>query len=257
MTHDPDLLEAVERAAARGWPAGETADIDGWLARTTSGGSVRANTVAALDYTGSDVAASVARVVAFYRERGAVPRFTVSAASRPPGLDGHLAAAGWRRSDDHLTMVKAVGVPSAPALEIHRSARPDAAWYAVYLQGLSANRRAAAPAIVERVPAPCVFLSARRAVEVMASGLTVIDGALASVQCMATQAAARRTGAATAVLCAIEDEAVRAGARWLYLQTDADNAAAIGLYTRFGFTTLGRYHTRDCESPAAPPTGAA
>jgi ribosomal protein S18 acetylase RimI-like enzyme len=80
--------------------------------------------------------------------------------------------------------------------------------------------------------------------EVGSCGVTIVDGAVASVQCMATQPQFRRRGGARTVLAAIESAAASAGARWLYLQTGGDNTAARALYERTGFTVASRYHTR-------------
>lgn len=242
-------LAAIEQAVVRGWPAFETEAIDGWLARFASGGSVRANSVAALAWSGADVEAAVARVVAFYRARGGMPRFTVSEASRPAGLDAVLERAGWRRSDEHVTMAKDIAAAMAPAaapgIDVRLIESPTPAWQDVYLQGLTETRRTVAMRLVAGVPSPRQLFLAHRDGVAIACGLSVVDGALASVQCMATLPSARRTGAATAVLAAIEASAARHGARRLYLQADAHNAAAIGTYGRYGFSVIGRYHTRD------------
>ena len=61
---------------------------------------------------------------------------------------------------------------------------------------------------------------------------------------MATLVAARRTGAATAILAAIEADARANGVTRLYLQTDAANTGAISVYDRFGFHLVDRYHVR-------------
>lgn len=244
---DPDLL-AIERAAVRGWPAFETHAIDGWLARWASGGSVRANSVAALDWTGGDLDVAIARVVDFYRRRDAVPRFTICDASAPEGLDDALDRAGWVRRGDHVTMAKWVGPDRESAPDVMLLDRPGPAWLAVYLEGLSHDRLPVAARLVAGVPAPRKLFAAYRDGGIVASGMSVLDGALASVQCMATLPRARRTGAAAAVLAAIEDWAAGQGARRLYLQTDAANEAAISLYRKAGFTIAGRYHTRDLPS---------
>jgi N-acetylglutamate synthase len=244
MTRDAELL-AIERAAVRGWPARDTEVIDGWLARASGGTSVRGNSIAALDWTGLDLDAAIQHVVRFYRDRDEPPRFTISDVSVPAELDAVLNRAGWQRGVDHVTMAKTVdATATAPATVIEADA-PDAAWYDVYLDGLKSERRKVAPELIGRVPRPRTFFSAVRAGRVIGSGLSVVDGSLASVQCMATLASERRTGAAGSVLAAIEAHAVRHGVRRLYLQAETANTTAISLYTRFGFAVVGRYHTRD------------
>lgn len=245
MITQHDLL-AIERAAVGGWPALETEAIDGWLARFASGGSVRANTVAALDFHGPDPGAAIDRVIAFYRQRRAIPRFTITGVGAPPGLDAELDRRGWRRHGDHVTMAKDIEAPGpAPSLAIVESAEPTSSWTGVYLQGQSEARRPIAMQIVASIPKPRAFFTVLRDGVAIASGLSVPDGTLASVQCMATTPDARRTGAASAVLRAIERHALAQGARRLYLQTDRGNLAAIALYQRTGFAIVGHYHTRD------------
>lgn len=243
-----DELQAIERAVVRGWPALEIARIGGWVLRWSSGGSVRANTVAPLAFDGSaSLDDMIAAAEAFYRARRGAPAFTISGSAQPPGLDAALAARGWRRTGDHVTMAKRLpGTKPAPpdATSVAGRDGSDAAWYDAYLQGLTPDRRGIARRLVEGVPPPRRFFSAMRDGRTIASGLSVLDGTLASVQCMATLPEARRTGAATAVLAAIEAWATVNGARLIYLQTDAENAAAIGLYARFSFSPVDRYHTR-------------
>jgi hypothetical protein len=50
----------MEAAAVRSWPALETVDIDGWLWRYASGGSLRANSVSALSFRGADLGVACA-----------------------------------------------------------------------------------------------------------------------------------------------------------------------------------------------------
>jgi ribosomal protein S18 acetylase RimI-like enzyme len=46
------------------------------------------------------------------------------------------------------------------------------------------------------------------------------------------------------VLGAIEAQAAARGCRYLYLQTESANVAAVTLYESFGFQVAGRYHIR-------------
>jgi len=237
-------LLAIEQAAVRGWPALDSAVIDGWLWRHTSGGSVRANTVAALSFTGADAEAAITQVERRYRAVGAPSRFTVSEVSVPADLDARLAARGYARGDDHVTLAKPISAGTAPADVIEVGTDPDLGWMEVYLSGLTPDRRDVAPRLLAGLPMPRMVFTCRRMGRTVGSGLTIADGSLASVQCMATRPEARRQGCARSMLAAIECWAAAQGCSRLYLQTGADNDAALALYRRYGFCLEGRYHTR-------------
>jgi len=239
-----EALAAIERAAVRSWPALETAGIEGWLWRHTSGGSQRANSVAALAFTGADPDAAIAEAERRYRAKGAPCWFTISEVSEPGDLDRRLAARGYVRGPENVTMAKLVSAGQGAPDTVTHAPDPEAEWLAVYLAGLGADRRPAAPGILARLPAERAFFACRRDGSVVATGLSVADGGLASVQCMTTLAAARRQGCAREVLAAIEAWARAQGAGMLYLQTEAANAPAVALYEGFGFRLAGRYHLR-------------
>lgn len=243
------MLGEIEAAAVRSWPALETADIGGWLWRHASGGSLRANSVSTLVFAGGDVDAAIAEAERRYRARGSLCRFTITEVSLPADLDARLAAMGYARGEDHATMAKTIAdasrdTPRVPPSGVEISAAPSPDWLAIYLSGLSADRRAVAPRLLAGLPAPRAFFSCRRGSAVAGSGMSIADGGVASVQCMATLVSARRQGCAQAVLAAIEAWAATQGCTRLYLQAEAANAPAIALYEGFGFRLAGRYHLR-------------
>ena len=149
---------------------------------------------------------------------------------------------GYVRGDANVTMAKFVGASAAMPAETTLAAAPWPAWMEIYLSGLSADRRASAPSILQGLPANAMFIAAEQAGQAISSGLTIGDGRVASVQCMATAAAQRRRGGAQRALAAIEQLAANAGRDVLYLQTGADNTVAQALYRRCGFEIVGRYH---------------
>jgi N-acetylglutamate synthase len=244
MSIDRAELLAIEQAAVRGWPALNSARVDGWQWRHTSGGSVRANTVAALSFTGLDVQAAITEVERRYCAVGAPSRFTISEVSEPADLDDRLAARGYVRGNDHVTLAKPIGACAMPPDVIEIGADPDPEWMEVYLSGLTADRRGVAPRVLAGLPMPRMVFACRRMGRTVGSGLTIADGVLASVQCMATLPEAQRQGCAQSVLAAIECWAAARGCSLLYLQTGADNDAAQAVYRRCGFFPVGRYHTR-------------
>jgi ribosomal protein S18 acetylase RimI-like enzyme len=239
-----ELVAAIEAAAVRSWPALETAHLDGWLWRYASGGSLRANSVATLSFRGTDVDAAVREAERRYGASDAPCRFTITEVSEPADIDARLAALGYERGEPHVTMAKAIGAAGASPADVVLTSDPTPEWLAVYLSGLAPNRLQVAPAILAGLPARRAFFSCRRAGAVAGSGLSVADGHLASVQCMATLASARRQGCARTVLRAIEAWAGSQRCTHLYLQAEAANASAIALYEAVGFAVAGRYHVR-------------
>lgn len=218
--------------------------VGGWLWRYASGGSFRANSVSTLTFTRTDADAAVRNAESRYRAQGAPCLFTITEVSQPGDLGARLAAMGYGRGEDHATMAKEIAGSRLSPADVEVSAGPTPGWLAVYLSGLTPDRREIAPAILAGLPANRCYFSCRRGGAVVGSGLSVRDGGLASVQCMATVASARRQGCAQAVLSAIEVWAAGQGCTHLYLQVETANADALALYEGFGFHVAGRYHVR-------------
>ena len=262
-------LSAIEAAAVLGWPALETASVDGWLWRYSAGGSTRANSVATVTFTGRDVERAITAVEGLAKSRNAAACFIVSAVSEPADLDARLAARGYAIESRQVTMAKQVDAAATTPDDVAIGTSATEDWLTVYLAGLSADRRPAAPAILAKLPDTARYISALADGRTVASGLTVPDGKLASVQCMATAVHARRQGHSQRVLRAIEYLAAKSlvakslaarssaaegsaaermaasdGERILYLQASASNAGALALYERMGFAIVGHYHTR-------------
>ncbi|MGY1737170.1 GNAT family N-acetyltransferase [Geodermatophilus sp. SYSU D00684] len=95
--------------------------------------------------------------------------------------------------------------------------------------------------------APVVVFAAVRpepgAVPVAVARGVVTDGWL-GVGAVTVAEDARRRGLATAVMAAVTRWGADRGARWVYLQVTASNAAARGLYRRAGYVEHHRYHYR-------------
>jgi N-acetylglutamate synthase len=231
----------MEQAAVHAWPAAQTQEIDGWLWRATGGGSRRANSVSTLHFNGADLAASVARAEALYARRDVPAQFCITDVSEPAGLAEQLSARGYRVEERCTTLTKPVAIGLGTPGDVSFGTMPDAAWLDVYLGAVSASRRAVAARILDRVPEPRAFFACKRSGGVISVGLGVQWRDIIVVQCMATQAAARRQGGAGAILAAIEAWAGEQGARRLCLGAVADNVAAQELYRNRGFACAGTY----------------
>lgn len=240
-------LRAIERAAVRAWPAGETRDVDGWLWRFSGGGSQRANSVSALHYRGKDVERTIDEIEQLYRAHGAPVRFQVGfPLSEPEDLDARLAARGYVIHDPVTTLVKPVQ-PVAMPEDAVLGALPSKGWMQVYLSNVTPDRRPFAAAILARVPAPRVFAEIIRKGETLATALGVLHEGAVIAECVGTSASARRQGAASAVMSALEAWGGTQGARTIGLQAVTTNMPAQGLYAALGYTAAGTYHYRYLE----------
>jgi N-acetylglutamate synthase len=234
---------AVERAAVRAWPAGETQDIGGWLWRYSGGASQRANSVSTLDFLGGDVGRAIERAEQCYVARASILRFQFGDGSTPAGLDDELVRRGYTRVETVTTLAKRLHAASHAGtddVDVTPSATND--WLAVYLAGISDDRRSAAPDILARVPQTRGFVGVRRHGTPIATALGVIAGDIAIVECVVTAADARRTGAAASVMLGLETWAFTHGAKTVALQAVLTNAPAQALYAGLGYAEIGRQH---------------
>jgi GNAT superfamily N-acetyltransferase len=224
----------MERAHVRAWPALRTADIDGWLWRCSGGGSQRANSVSAIDFTGNDPESALAEAEARYRAAAQPARFQIFDETSPPGLADLLRARGYRPGEPTVTMFKRPApVTADPGVDIHDHAWPD--WTSVYLGEITENRRSVNSEILKHVPEPRAFFGYPRGREIVSTSLCVIGHGCAVIECVTTRADARRHGAAGAVMTGLENWAAGQGIDWLGLQVVAGNTPALALYERLGY----------------------
>ena len=234
---DRETLRRLERLHVLAWPALETARIDGWLWRSSGGGSQRANSVSTIDFTGDDPAAALDRVEARYRAKAAPARLHTYDLSEPAGLVDVLTARGYGAGETTLTML-AVVPPAAPPPEVAVSVDPSPEWLEVYLEAITANRRAINQQILRRIPDPRAFFSVRRGGRVISTALGVVHDGHAVAECVATRADARGQRGADAALRALMAWAVSLGAHTIALQVVEGNEPALRLYHRLGFAVV-------------------
>jgi len=234
----------IERVAVRAWPALETANLAGWLWRYTGGGSQRANSVSPLDFAGADVEAGIAEAERLYGARGAAAMFQVCDVVAPADLDQRLARRGYRLQEPCTCLAKAltVAVSMPPGIEVADRAGED--WLSVYFTGVTPSRRAAAPSILSRVPAPAAFLARRQDGVPISVALAVAHEGVVIAECVATHPEHRRKGASEHIMRALEAWGVAHGARVAALQVVAANAPAQALYAKLDYRPVGGYHYR-------------
>jgi ribosomal protein S18 acetylase RimI-like enzyme len=239
----------LDDLVADAWPPGELLVVGRWRFRWTSGVTRRANSVLP---RGNE--AQMEELVAFgerfYLDHGAPPRFLVSEVSAPSGLGGYLLGRGYRAHDRTLVMTvdtaELVARTDPGDWIVERSDCVTLDWFECYWQADSPRPLDTDEAMIHRetllVPTTASsFVLLRKDRGGAAVGQIVFEQGWGGLQCIATNTAHRRRGAAGAVLHQLALRARAAEVSKLYLVVLAENLPAISLYARLGFAAVHEY----------------
>ena len=252
-----ETVRGLQERGARAIPAEHVEVVDGWWLRHAPGCAWWIGTVLPHggDARGYGLGRRVTAAEEFCAARGTAARFQVTPGACAAGLDGLLAARGYRR-DSPMSLCAALVADvldrlPGDGMRVEVADRPSdewfEAWYAVHGAGTD---READRALLERVVGPSAYVGAMLGDEIVAVGRAVADTGWVGVFGMASLPRARGRGAARAVLAALARWAAAQGIDRAYLQVERDNAAALRLYEGAAFTELCGYHYR---APGAEP----
>jgi GNAT superfamily N-acetyltransferase len=234
----------LELLAARSWRGLEEEPYGEWLLRAGNGFTGRANSVLVVGNPPAPLPDAVGTVTRWYADRGLRPRAQVPM----PGAeraDAALAAAGWHRDDDNLVLTAPLADWPDTTVPVDLAPEPDDAWLAGY-RYRGTPLPAGAREVLLNADGP-VFASVRcdappAPLAAVARG-ALVEGWLC-VTAVTVHERYRRQGLATAVMAGLGTWARRQGGHSCLLQVAGDNAAALALYARLGFTEHHRYHYR-------------
>ena len=190
----------------------------------------------------------IERIEAVYAKLGQ-PTYVRLPSLLAPGGDRLLQARGYEAEGGTLTLVAAPNAdgPGADDGAVELSPLPTKDWLSALnrINGRDGERAAVFDAVLERIDAPAAFVAVRREGRIVSGAYAVVFDGWLCLEAVATDPAWRGRGLAAAVVSALTGWGSRQGARAHALQVNADNAPALKLYRRLGFTQeLYRYHYR-------------
>jgi ribosomal protein S18 acetylase RimI-like enzyme len=236
--------EELQRITDSGWPAPVREHLGEWLLRAAGGFTGRANSVSVHGEPGRPLASALRAVTDFYAAAQLPAMAQVVVGSR---WERSFDAAGWiTKPGGHAgalvqvaavrTALRSAGEPRrADPVQLDSHVSDD--WLALYNR--AGDRQAAVVRAVLEGPDRVVF--ARLGEPLRAIGRLVVDGDWAGIAAVEVAPEHRGRGLARLVVDALLRRADVMHARWCYLQTMPANAAALGLYGRYGFTTHHTY----------------
>ncbi len=230
----------------RAWPAAQQLLFDGWVARLSDGYTKRANS-ALLLYPQAESASdeTLARIERLYQSQGLPVIFRLLSFTTPADLDSRLEAEGYLPADPTLVMSAAIDSDtieperSVQELDLEIGIDAHARMNDLPVEILPGHR-----AILERIPGGLGFYGLYEQDDLVACGLSVVDGQLVGLFDIVTDPAHRRKGYAARLVRGMLANASEQGATGGYLQVISKNAPAVALYESLGFAESYRYGYR-------------
>jgi N-acetylglutamate synthase len=250
LTVDLTTARALEERALNASGAFQSLLYDGWLLGFRPGPTKRLRCVNPFYASTLPIAQKVEHCANFYRSVSLPAIFRMLPFSEPHDLDTWLERAGWARFERTKVLHVDLASARAPVMPADGVEVMDvAAWQEPVAELLEVAPEMVAK-LAERArsyPLPHSGALVRRNGRVVACGLVKIDSGHAGLFAVHTAEAVRGQGLGRAIVSALLAEAADKGAHRAYLQVTADNAPALALYERYGFTPAYEYWYRARE----------
>ncbi|HEY4191821.1 MAG TPA: GNAT family N-acetyltransferase [Mesorhizobium sp.] len=241
------IVRRYEAAGFRAWPAAAVHYDGTWVVRLTAGHPAkRLNSVNPLDPGDiGQIPERIGRASRRFEAYGRPLTFRLSPLSGSV-IPAHLDAQGWSRFDESLVMrlpladaAVADAMDQLPLRDISRFVGAS-----LKVHDLDVSLRAGLSEIIGAIQPEAGLFVMERNDEPLATLICVHDGDLAGLFEIATDKAFRNQGHGRQLILSALKWARLRGAREAWLQVEADNHAALGLYRALGFTEVYRYHYR-------------
>lgn len=249
----PDLasIRRLEELTLNTSPAIHQALYDGWLLRASGTDTRRANSATAMQSSTLPLDEKIVRTEEWFRAHGQPAIFRLTEAIAPPELDGLLASRGYTREVETwvMTLDLSTGIPpgdyhvpqGAKVLERNESEGLDDIHR---MKAVTPELRAQDLKRHALWKGPQVFLSLKTINGVASTGMARLEAGHLGIFNMRTASKARGKGYATILVAYLLAWGLELGAKNAFLQVDQENASAIVVYKKFGFTPAYSYWHR-------------
>ncbi len=247
---DEDLLSRIEDAGLNASAPPQQRWLDGWLVRTSPGKAKRARCVNAVAPGRLAMDTKLRLATAVFAEAGLPMVVRITRFTQPADLDARLAERGWTTLDDTRVMVceqLPAGAPAPPLPGTHW-APLDADAYAEAVGALRGSPPGQRLAHAERLRLSPVRYEGHVLRDsdqnVLACGQFAREAELVGLYDVFTREDQRGRGLAGLLCRRLLALAAAQGASVGYLQVEASNHPARGVYQRLGFADAYAYHYR-------------
>ena len=233
--------KTLQEIANNAWPAKLNYLMNGWIIRIDQGVTYRANSVLPLSYWGKDLELDVAQVETVYRSFNLSSKFMLHDQYEPVDLKSVLSERTYE--EVMPTFVLGIEIKKLPQLkpmnqfQYKDTSKRLPVWFPALLK-LSSNRTSREMAIIGSIM-DRVELSRKKffftldGEEIIGVLLAIYDREFLGVMNLVVNEKYRKLGIATQLMMNAIEWGGKKGAKYLYLQVEKSNKAAISLYQKF------------------------
>lgn len=250
MVSNKDIKE-MESLTAQFWPARESEKYKGWIMHWNDGVTWRANSVLPLGSIEEvQLEDAIKYVIAFYNQRGTPPAFKITEASEPKDIDEGLADMGFEKGKS--THVQTVSIdelssfyPKVPVDVI--KVTDDSINMLMYESGMGEAAIEARRGIINRIEGEKGVARVMIDGKIAGVGLGVVREKWLGLFSIRTLPEYLHRGVGWSVTCGLGMWGEDLRAARAFIQVEANNTIALGLYESMGFRTMYDYWYRILE----------
>lgn len=242
---DLPSVRRLEAVGFRAWPAASVHYDGSWLVRLTAGHtSKRLNSVNPLDPSDyRDIGIRLEKAGKRFSDYGR--ELTVRQTPlAPPQLIAHMDGEGWLSFDESIVMMADIAAVEVSDAVDHLPIRDVGRFVdaRILIGEEEAHNKAGLTEVINAIkPELGLFLFEEADQGPVAVAMAVHDNDLAGMLQLGVHPSARRRGYGMAIVNSALKWARLRGARKAWLQVEADNTEALGLYRKAGFKDIYRY----------------
>jgi len=242
------LILKIEELSMNALPAIQTNIYDGWIVRFADGYTKRANSINPIYFSTEDLNKKIETTEQMYRERNLKVVYKMTQQVSPDQLDRTLEKKGY--FFDGLTSVQMLPLKDVEGERKHHAIvynhlHDDWFMHFCHLNHVGEKDQQTLKIMLRNIIAKtCYFLLSADKNEILACGMCVLDREYIGLFDIVTSEKYRNRGYGSNLIEHILQWGKDHGAQYAYLQVMVNNAAALNLYSKFGFKEIYRYWYR-------------
>ncbi|XOI98242.1 GNAT family N-acetyltransferase [Paenibacillus polymyxa] len=248
MTHTTDTEhKTIEELSLNHWQPLSTLLYDGWILRFAKGYTKRANSIQPIHYSTLDVHEKIEECERIYASNQLSTIFKITPFIQPDHLDQLLQDKGYAVVD--LTRIQTrslehIKEPEHQAVQIDEQLTTTWLNHFCRLNQVNDLQRETAELMLNNIRTQAGFISLLIDGQVVACGFGVIERGYIGLYDIITDANFRNQGLAEQMILHLLHWAKKQGATASYLQVVANNAPALKLYAKLGYSEIYSYWYR-------------